>query len=185
MKYIIGAALVLASLAAHSQELKTSGAYMGFGLGYLDYEESEAGFSFSDSTTAYRLLGGYRFSENFAVEGGWGATSDLKDTVSVSGVSVDVKGDYEIMSVRALGTIPLDSVSLFGGVGYYDAELSVTASVAGFGSISADGNDSGAALIGGVEFLLNRVSLRAEYEWFDTDSNIDASTLGLGLLFSF
>ena len=185
MKYVLAAALALASVSAYSQELGTSGPYMGFGLGYLDYEQSDAGLSMSDGTTAYRLFGGYRFNENFAVEGGWGTTSDLKDSVVVGGNTFSVNGDYEIMTVRALGAVPFDMVSLFGGVGFYDADQSVSLSINGAPLGSFDGSDSGATVIGGVEFSLNRVSLRAEYEWFDTDSTIDASVLGLGLLFSF
>src|SRR5690606_1687193 len=177
MKYVIAAAFALASLAAHSQELHSSGPYLGFGLGYLDYEENVEGMSLSDSTTAYRIFGGYRFNENFSLEGGWGATSDLKETVSFGGLPVDITADYEIKTVRLLGTVPFDSVSLFGGIGYYDADLDVSASIAGLGGVSAEGSDSGATLVGGVEFALKRVSLRAEYEWFDTDSNVDASVL--------
>ena len=176
---------------SHAQEM--SGAYMGFALGSLDYEEVDAdlGIALSDTTSAYRLIGGYRFTDNFAVEAGWGATSDIEDSFSevVPGfgtITVNVKADYEVLTVRALGIVPLTSLSLFGGVGYYDSELNASVSVTGFGAVGeAEGSDSGATLVGGLQYDLDRVSVRGEYEWFDTDSNVEVWDLSVGVLFRF
>ena len=57
--------------------------YIGFALGAVDYEEADEdlGETLSDTSTAYRVLGGYRFSDNFAVEGGWVRTSDLEENI--------------------------------------------------------------------------------------------------------
>ena len=30
--------------------------------------------------SAYRIIGGYRFNDNFALEGGWGKTGDLEES---------------------------------------------------------------------------------------------------------
>jgi OOP family OmpA-OmpF porin len=157
---------------------------MGFSIGTFDYEENDAGLglSFSDSTSAYRLFGGYQFNDNFAVEGGWAATGDIEDSI---GGLVSVSADYEILSVRALGIAPLDRMSLFGGVGYYDADVSVTATVPGIGQFEADGSDSGATLIGGIHFDLKRLGIRAEYEWFDSEDAVDVWDINVGLLFRF
>jgi OOP family OmpA-OmpF porin len=186
---LAAASLVFAHTAAAQQ---ASGGYMGFALGVLDYEEDEEslGISISDSTSAYRILGGYRFTDNFAVEGGWGATGDIEETFSevIPGfgtLTANIKGDYEILTVRALGIVPFDKLSLLGGVGYYDADLTVSASVSGFGQFEVEDSDSGATLVGGLQFELERLDIRAELEWFDTDSNIDVWDASIGVLFKF
>jgi hypothetical protein len=90
MKYAILVAVLLLSVSsAHAREWDGSGAYTGVSLSQLKYKEWDGDFSISDSASAYRLFGGYRFR------------------------------------------------------------------------------------------------LRLEHEWFDTDSNVDASTLGLGVMFRF
>ncbi|HEX6996535.1 MAG TPA: outer membrane beta-barrel protein [Gammaproteobacteria bacterium] len=185
----------LALLASTSQAQENAGAYFGFSLGSFDYEETEevTGLVISDSTSAYRLFGGYRFSDNFAVEGSWGATGDIKEGFSGSDpalgtVTLDIKGDYEVLSVRALGILPFDKVSLFGGVGYYDADLTARGRYEDafqIVAIKVEGSDDGATVIGGLQFDLDRLSIRGEYEWFDTDSNVDASDISIGLLFNF
>ncbi len=74
--------LVLATAPlAHAQEDR--GMYFGAGLGSFDYDESSSDITFgiSDSTYAYHLLGGYKFTENFALEVGLGGTGDIEENV--------------------------------------------------------------------------------------------------------
>lgn len=182
MKFAPFAILCLASIpAAHAQE--TSGLYAGFALGLLDYEEEiTASIAFEDSTPAYRILGGFAFSDNFALEVGWGASSDLEDSFGAATITAD----YEVVTLRALGMMPFDNVSLLAGVGYYDAEITARGSIAGLGQLTAEDSDSGATLVGGVQFNLESgVSIRGEFEWFDTASEVDAWVGSLGVLFRF
>lgn len=77
-------------------------------------------------------------------------------------------------------------MSLFGGAGYYDAEANVSVSVSVFGNGGeGQASDSGVTLAGGIQFDLKRVSIRGEYEWFDSGDEIDASGIGIGVLFRF
>ena len=87
--------------------------------------------------------------------------------------------------MRALGIIPFSKVSLFGGAGYYDAEANVSVSVSGFGGGEGEASDSGVTLSGGIQLDLKRVSIRGEYEWFDSGDEIDASGIGIGVFFRF
>lgn len=96
---------------ANAQDM--SGGYIGFALGAVDYEvaDEDLGETLSDTSTAYRVLGGYRFSDNFAVEGGWVQTSDLEEniveTLPLFGtLTLDVDAELEVLTVRALGIIP-------------------------------------------------------------------------------
>jgi hypothetical protein len=79
-------------------------------------------------------------------------------------------------------------VSLIGGVGYYDADLTVSATARdGVRSISdsAEDSESGASLIGAVQLEFERISLRGEYEWFDAEDSVEAWDVALGLVFRF
>jgi len=171
---------------SHAQEAQeSSGGYMGFAIGSFDYEETYEGLTFADTTSAYRLLAGYRFNDSFALEGGWGTTSDIEDSYTQGNLTLNVQADYEILTLRALGMIPLSKASLFGGVGYYDADLTASATLTGVGQFDLEGSSDGATLVGGVQFEFERVSIRGEYEWFDTDDGIEAWDISLGLLFKF
>lgn len=192
MKYLICLGLSFAVVqGAAAQE--RGGAYIGFSLGSFSYEEEDPDLGVTivdDSATAYRILGGYRFSENFAVEGGWGKTGDLEETFTefipgFGNLTLNMSGDYEVLTVRAVGIVPFENISLIGGVGYYDADLNATISVTGLGSFAAEGSDDGATLVGGIEFNLERIDIRAELEWFDTESSVDASDISVGVLFHF
>jgi OOP family OmpA-OmpF porin len=192
MKYLIclGLSLGLANAAAAQDR---SGAYMGASVGSFSYEEEDEfiGTIIDDSATAYRIMGGYRLNDNFAVEGGWGETGDLEggftELIPPFGtITLNIVGNYEILTVRALGFLPFERVSLLGGVGYYDADLDATVSVTGLvGPVDASGSDDGATLVGGIEFNLERVDIRAELEWFDVDSGSEAWDASVGVLFHF
>ncbi len=191
MRHALALILCLGLQTANAQSM--SGGYVGFALGAMDYEEvdEDLGETLHDTSTAYRFLGGYRFSDNFAVEGGWARTSGLEESIVESIpffglLTLDVDAELEVLTVRALGIIPFSKVSLFGGAGYFDAEANVSVSVSGFGNAGeGEASDSGITLSGGIQFDLKRVSIRGEYEWFDTRDEIDASGVGIGVLFRF
>jgi hypothetical protein len=167
------------------------GGYMGFSIGSFSYEEEDLGVMIvDDSASAYRIVGGYRFSDNFALEGGWGKTGDLETSFTefipgFGNLTFDMSGAYEVLTVRALGIVPFERVSLVGGLGYYDAQLDATVSVTGLGTFDAEDSDNGATLVGGLEFNLERIDIRAELEWFDTDDGIEAWDISVGMLFHF
>ena len=179
------ATAALFSAPVHAQDV--DGAYLGFAAGLVDYEEDVdlIGVTISDSTSAYRIVGGYRFGDNLALEAGWGASSDLEDTVTVLGAPVRVRGDYEVLTLRLLGIARGDGVSLYGGVGYFDSDLTATGSAPGFGQITTEGSETGATLVGGLQFDLQRVSIRTELEWFDTDGDVKVWDASVGVLFRF
>ena len=128
-----------------------------------------------------------------AIEAGWGATGDIQESFTgfnpaFGNITLDLKGDYEITTVRVLGILPLEAFSLYGGVGSYSSDLTASARISdGFQiiTVSADDSDSGATVIGGIQFELDRVTIRGEYEWFDTDSDVEAWIISIGLLLRF
>ena len=192
MKHLIYLGMSLAFVHAAAAQEANSGPYMGFSVGSFSYEEEdeESGLVIDDTSTGYRLMGGYRFTDNFAVEGGWGKTGDIQDSYTESippfgNFTLNISGEYEVLTVRALGIIPFERVSLLGGLGYYSADLDLTVGIPGFGEGSASDSDDGATLVGGLEFNLERIDIRTELEWFDVDDGAEAFNLGVGVLFNF
>jgi hypothetical protein len=158
----------------------TRGAYAGGGLGMLSYDGT-GGPALSDDRNAYRLLAGYRFSDRYAVEAGFGSTADVSRTFST-------------FAVRGIAMLPLSRVGLYAGAGYYEATFNKSMPISGDlgapGFVVDDSEDfehsqRGVTVVGGIMLDLPRISLRAEYEWLDTDSPLEASSVNLLALFRF
>jgi len=183
---------LLCGLAAVAQA--QDGGYLGVSIGSFDYSESgDSGLPISDSAGAYRLLGGYQFNENYAIEAGWGTTEDLKETFRFldpffGDVSLTIGYDYEISMVRFLAFAPLSSMSIFGGAGYYDATINFSARIednSGVATFAEELGDDGAMVVGGIQFERDRITLRGEYEWLDAEGDVDTTTLSFAVLFRF
>ena len=193
-KYLICLGLSLALVQAAAAQDR-SGAYLGGSVGSFSYEEEDEGLGIiDDKAAAYRIMGGYRFNDNFAVEGGWGKTDDLEggftETIPPFGTfTASVVGEFEILTVRALGFLPFEKVSLLGGVGYFDADIDASVSVRGpislGGPLDASGSDDGATVVGGLEFNFERIDIRGELEWFDVEDGSEAWDVMVGVLFRF
>lgn len=180
--------LLIALFGASALAQTETGPYIGLGLGQLDYEESDFGLTFDDTTLAYKVYGGYRFTETWALEAAYGKTDDLEwsDFGSIPGViSANLSGDYDFIEIRALAHLSAFIV----GIGYWDADLNATLSgtltFPGPFSYSASDSDSGASAILGGQWDLDKWSIRGEFEVFDTESNVDAYTVGVGLHYRF
>ncbi|HEX5418885.1 MAG TPA: outer membrane beta-barrel protein [Gammaproteobacteria bacterium] len=189
MKYLLLAVLSIASLSAYAQE--RHGAYLGAGLGSFHYKERDV--AFSDAALAYQVLGGYRFNKYLAVEGAWGASRDLTESYSeltlLGTATIDLTAHYDrVLTTRAVGILPLRILDLYGALGYYHAHLtgSGTGTLSGYTvQESAGGTDSGATAGVGVQFHFSNMSIRGGYQWFDAESGVDASLLGVEALFHF
>ena len=166
---------------------------MGVFGGMFDYDEDLSaiapGQSFSDSATAVKVYGGYRFNEWFAVEGSYGKTGDLEETVPLFAppfgtLNAEVGANYEFLTVNALGHIAFEKMSLFAGLGYWDADISVdlTVNVPGFGQITDNETDSddGTMLSAGLEWEFDSLAVRGELDWFDVEE-ADAFMVGVGV----
>lgn len=193
MRFFIGCVLFLGLAVPQAQEIE--GGYVGVSLGSFDYTDDGEifGIPFADSATSYRVLGGYQFNDYYAVEATVGATSDVKESFRAvdpffGNVSLDIKGQYEIATVRVLAFAPLTSMSVFGGIGYYDATLDLSLAYQdAFDSItlSEESSQDGATILGGVQFEMRRFAIRGEYEWFDTDGGVDVYNLSATVVFRF
>ena len=186
--------LVLTTSIVQAQEEK--GGFIGLSYRTLSLEAyDESDFELiSESGDQLRLFGGYRVSDNLALEAGWSDTSGIDDSFSgflpcCGDVTESVSVDIETLTLRAVGIIPFDRISLFGALGYYDASFSGRYSYSDdFESISFNVgdfyDDSGATVAAGLEFNFDSgLSIRGEAEWFDTPSDADAYAINIGILY--
>lgn len=194
MRFILAVAMALIfATGVQAQEIR--GGYVGASLGSFNFRDDgeTVGLRISESAASYRVVGGYHFNSNYALEAGWGATGDLSETFrgfdqQGNPASLEVEGDYEIASVRFMVLAPFAGISMFGGAGYYDATRTMSVRFASAGGDMLDTSehsDSGVTAVGGVVFELDRLAIRGEYEWFDTDGDIEATNISVGVLFRF
>lgn len=177
---------------AHAQV--EDGAYVGASVGAFDYDSAVLGIS--DDTFAYQLFGGYRLSDHFAVEGGIGRTGDIKGKLTlpffgIGEVDFDAELIYDIYTARAVGFLLFDEFSAFGAAGYFSAAASGPIRSSDFGEVRGgfSGHQRGATAMFGIQhdFRLDwsSLSIRGQYEWYDFDDDIDASSLSVSVLFRF
>ncbi|HEY7671666.1 MAG TPA: porin family protein [Gammaproteobacteria bacterium] len=171
------AVLVIAAIGfwgtSLAQEIMPSG-YVGFGVGTFEYEED--GVDFSESSTAYKLYGGYRFNDTWAFEGSYSDLDTLEDSAPGLVIGID---DIAVLAVRGLGHFG----PAFVGAGYFDADATAFLELGSF-RVEESASENGLTAVVGLQWDFSSVSLRIEYEWFDIDE-ADATQLGVGLHYRF
>ncbi|HEU4618338.1 MAG TPA: porin family protein [Gammaproteobacteria bacterium] len=182
--------------AAAGQAQEVHGPYAGVSLGSFSYQQNEKGpfgIPFSDSNSSYRLFGGYQLNSAYGIEVGWQKTGDFTQSFSgfdptVGNQSIDLATSYEIKTLRLVLLAPFSSISMYGAVGYYDADIEGTLLYRDQTQVvesKGTDSDNGATVAGGVQFDLKKVSIRGEYEWFKARSGIDTNNISVGVLFMF
>lgn len=168
------------------------GGFVGYGVGSYAYRETSGGLVIiDDSASSWRGFGGYEIKRFFAVEGSWGRTGALKgshdENIPGFGVATfDLQGKYETYTIRAVGMLPLKRFKLVGGGGYYNSRLDLNVRVRGLsGEINSSGTDNGTTLFAGLQYDLDVMGIRFEYEWFDQRQGTTASQATINLLFRF
>jgi hypothetical protein len=181
MKYLLLALLALG--VTSTIEAQPLSAYYGVALGTFDYDEKDfSGNSFvTDKVSSYRLMVGYQFMEHLSVEGGYGETGTIRDTVTVSAfpapgtVNLNVNYEFRMLTVRLLGVLPFDNgVSLLGGLGYTDMKGKFNFTD-GTNSLAGDETTNEPGYYVGAQYDWDRVAVRLGYEKFDFDGDIDVS----------
>lgn len=189
-----GMLLALAGTAANAQET----IYIGLGAGLLDYSEGTSDpllGEISDNVLSLKLIGGFEFSEHFAMEINYGEMNQIRDGGSgnippLGDVSESITLDIKTSTLRALGQLPLDWAVLIGSLGYFNADtgFSETLITECCGTLSNAGsfNDDGMTASLGLEWRFGRFGtsygVRIEYEWWDIEGVDMAST---GVVFTY
>jgi opacity protein-like surface antigen len=199
MRIVVFLAMLMLSVAVTAQD--KAGGYIGGEFGSFDYEEDLSELSlgdefnqFDESSTAIKLFGGYRFGDHVGVEADWRKIDDLESSESffvpdVGTFSRTVGAEIDAITVRVLGYVPLSWGSFIFGGGYfdYDADVYILDVIEGVGpadAITASGSDSGGTAILGLQWELEAVDVRFNYEWFNFE-DADAQQIGIGVAYRF
>jgi OOP family OmpA-OmpF porin len=177
----VAVALACASTLALAQAKQDAGWYVGGSIGNsrtdfssADYQAGVAGVSETTdkNSLAGRLLLGYNFNKNWALEGAYSYLGRPQYHYTTATNKAVALLDQDAWSFAVKGTVPVnDRFDLFGRLGltYNRARLDFRdpgAAVFGPpGSFSSSHNNSSALLGLGMEFKIDRnTGIRAEYE---------------------
>ena len=190
MKTLLGlAALMLTVAFMNEANAADSGIYIGGAVSQsnIETEADFFGFSLDDNDTGYKLIGGIRLFDAFAVEVNY---VDFGSIVFEDGnITADgIRSEYEATALDAfaVGFLGIGVVEAFGklGVVYWDADSRLQGGLAGLDLSSSDSGTDLAFGLGG-QFNLGSLSLRLEYENFDVSGTDQLDMWSLGLIYTF
>lgn len=197
MNKILKTSLISLSLLSTSFIASAESGYMGFGVGIATNDACDqqgVNTTCEDSKAVGRVIGGYQFNSNFAIEGAYASIGEV-DIKALSGPA-RVKMDGSALSLSLVGIAPLsDEWSLYGkaGIGRWNIDATVTDT----SGVSASGDDDGTDPLYGLGLMWKiqkGYSLRLEFErqtlGLKDSSNgllddVDADTISLTYTFSF
>ncbi len=200
----IGLAIGLTSMA------QAQDAYMGLSAGVASVDIDKSSFDdalrsvgvtglssdVDEEDVAFKVYGGYRFNQHFAIEGGYVNLGSSQYDATFTGGSAEVDWKSHGIFVEAVGFLPLsDAFSLLGKGGVYFSENEVDVSASGPGGnavSSVDDNEVNLVLGLGAEYAFNdSFAMRAEWErFFDVgdedrtgEGDVDLVTVGVMVKF--
>jgi hypothetical protein len=139
-----------------------SGFYIGAGVGDATVKDTDANFDASDS--AYKLFGGYNIGfiplVDFAVEASYvdfGKPSTSNGSIEVTGVNA-----------FGLAGLSFGPFGIFAKAGMINWDSDAT-----FGTASSSDSGSDPAYGVGARFAIGSFSVRAEYEYYDVENDLD------------
>ena len=149
--------------------------YIGAGIGRSSFSlpSSNApvpwgGEKGSKAGTAYKMYGGYRFTEHFGVEGGYARLGSVSQWASFGGLSTLQKGSSQVFYAAATAHLPLgESFALNGRLGVAHGKVSGGDNRLLLPNQSIAGSATGLMAGFGAEYRVSRnVSLTADYDYF-------------------
>lgn len=181
IRFVSVAALFVA-LAASPARAVDNGIYLGgsIGQGGVQFDQAIEGYDFDydASSTAFKLIGGWRFLDWLAVEADYVDLGSGDDTIEDTRIETDVTG----VTASVVGFLPIGPVDLFarGGVMYWDAKVDADA-------FDLSGSEDGTDFTWGVgaQFRVWSLSLRAEYERFEIDDADTVDLISVGVTWTF
>ncbi len=175
-------ARLLVGTAAHAAD---NGVYLGAGVSQVKLDDVGNDFDrgnlddFKLDDTSWKLIGGFRPLDNFAVELNYIDLGDESRTIAGQRFEVDGKA----YGAYAVGLLPIGPIDLFakGGLVRWESKGSFNAAQ-GF-RFDDDGTEFGYGV--GVQARLGSLVGRLEYEQFDVDHTDGVELLTLGVTWTF
>jgi OOP family OmpA-OmpF porin len=176
MKKILVGTILSIAIATPAFADNGSGIYAA-----LDYQNvsfgglNDGGSTNFPSPGAFRLAGGYHFSQNFGVEAGYSMIGD--STIQYTGASAKIAATS--LQLAAVGTFPIsNSFDLFGKLGLVSNSLKLSGTGA-YSALSTDNTSSNVLLGIGAQYNISKqVGIRVEYEDLgktDVKSNLNSA----------
>jgi OOP family OmpA-OmpF porin len=176
--------LISACLAPGAAFAADNGFYLGLASSDVssDYELGPAAIGDADDDRGFKGIVGFRPLDTFAIEANY---VDFGETTVPLGIACittpcpnEAQIDSEVISVSAVGMLPLPLVDLFARVGYAKWE----SQLAPFATEERSGSDP--TYGAGAQVRLGSFALRLEYERFDFDDD-SADLVSIGFTYTF
>jgi len=187
MKSAIAVFAVTASAFAlpAAAQMNTSAFYVGASIGQSKFKDTcsglPAGVSCDEKDTAWRILGGYQFSRNFAAELGYHNLGEVK----ASGAGFTETDKATVWELVGVGLFPvMNQLSLYGKLGLHHGELKADSNL---GSAKETGNGWTGGL--GLQYdVMPALGLRAEWQRYAKIGGVSdakADVLSIGAVWRF
>jgi OOP family OmpA-OmpF porin len=177
-KLIVASAVSLMALAAQAQSVQP-GPYIGGSVGTTKFHgDNIGGFDTDTTDTGGKLYGGYQFTPNFSLEGGWVGLGKYSSSGS------ELKLNNGIF-LDAVGTFPVaQDFSLLGRVGVYNGKADRTVN-----GVNDSERGTDIKYGAGVQYDLSKnTAIRGEWERYrvkalDIKDNTDMFSVGVNYRF--
>jgi OOP family OmpA-OmpF porin len=164
-----------------------TGFYAGLSFGQSSADVDCSGLTTcDDSDTAWKILGGYRFNRNLAVEFGYTDLGEVSGSDGVDTVTVESTA-FELVAV---GTMPIaDKFSVYGKIGLYRGETD--AEVVGPSAGSASESNTDLTFGVGVQYdFTKNLGVRGEWQRYSDVGGgdiegADVDVISIGVVFRF
>ena len=97
--------IALAMVATHAAH--ADGPFIDISLGNASLDDDFDGLNIDESTTALRLIVGWRFNDYFALEAGYRDFGDFEESLDIDGLPAEVSLSADGFVLGARGTLPL------------------------------------------------------------------------------
>ena len=161
-----------------------TGFYIGGHFGQSDISGAcdglPAGVSCDEKDSAWKVLGGYQFNRNLAVELGYANLGEA----SASGGGVTASVEVTAWDLVAVGTLPIaDKFSAYGKLGLFRSESDLTSNV----GVSESESESGLTFGVGLRYDFTRnLGVRAEWQRYaEVGEDVDVNMVSVGILWKF
>ncbi len=167
--------MLSASLALSPPAWSENEFHVGASIGSASISDDR--FFIADSSRAYKLYGGYQFSDNFAAEAAFVDFDDVTGVIIINTAAQRAVADGYGFSVVGMAQFPIGRFALTAkaGVLFWQAD-------SGTDSVATEREDGSDLLTGvGLRFqLTDRVSLTIDYESYEIgDIEADVGLLGI------
>jgi hypothetical protein len=178
---IAGLAVLLASSAAIAQDAEDAkGFYFGGGITQTRFDEDNFSVAeVDDEDNSWKVIAGYRFMPQFAVEANYVDFGEATAPSLIPGTA-GFANEAQALALYGVGMIPVPYFDLFVKAGAAQLDAKQTGPI---GDVDDDVTEF--AYGAGAQARFGNFGLRLEYEKFDTDLIGDLDLLSLGATFTF